>query len=886
MSLEDLSSIAKRIKDRKHEERHYSNQSIAGGIVQQNGQTKFMWITNSEAKSSSVTSRDITGFARGTEMSGIKHTLQEFGKQYVTVSKNRPIAQTVLRKFGRGILVGNLCYDILASYKWGVAQNSLVDIGTIELGQWKKYTLEQMMALKGSDLTPEERASLEAEFERELEEEGSSYHFIREQAELRNNPFLDENQDKAKFDHAFDNVVEVIDGGPGTGKTTTLIQRLRYLINPLEINEHRVVNGKKELSKQHADIIDMDRKNWIFFSPTPLLCKYLKSNMIYEGLSHVTDNSCVVWEEYLRFTLRDHYQFFGKEFPFDYKKKVFNDKKIFKKKSLSIVDSFSEYYLIQQKKRIEKVATMDCGKFQWNEIGVVIKSICRDLCDANTIADVIKGLHLLENLKTSVTFSSGMSVQLVSDQYTSTLKNETMRLVARIKKNENLYAELLKTVASWEVTEEEDADSLDFESDLEFANQSREVKLNGYIRGLIKNLSLRLIDKSIQIRGRQAIIFELITPYIEDGDFSDLTDAAFFVQHFLPLVRNMEGFLLAPVIRFYKQFRSRELKDSNDKDWYIKTLNFIVVDSKNRYLHPQEQALLLGFINNLLLGIRKCSPSRFKGMNHKYYKAFMECCRPIIGVDEATDYSLLDYYAIASLRHPEISSVTLTGDIMQCLNESGVTDWKQLKNAKIFSKMDVKQLSVSYRQSPKLLSLAKQLYHETTGKDAPYSGLQEDSKKIPSPLWFESNNEEDKAQWIVDRILEVKKAYATIYSKMPSIAVFVSSADEIPTLKENMEDSEDLENAGIDVINCSNGDIDPRKDTVRLFPIDMVKGMEFEVVFFHNLDLIRNTKLIDRYLYIGLSRAAFYMGVTASDDVDANIQKVMPLFKQGGTWSK
>ena len=93
-----------------------------------------------------------------------------------------------------------------------------------------------------------------------------------------------------------------------------------------------------------------------------------------------------------------------------------------------------------------------------------------------------------------------------------------------------------------------------------------------------------------------------------------------------------------------------------------------------------------------------------------HYDAFKLCVKPVIGVDEATDYSLIDYYAIASLRHYVVSSITLAGDIMQGLTVNGISDWTHLYDDLIFPEMDRTPLVTSYRQSPSLLSLAQRLY--------------------------------------------------------------------------------------------------------------------------------------------------------------------------------
>ena len=119
-----------------------------------------------------------------------------------------------------------------------------------------------------------------------------------------------------------------------------------------------------------------------------------------------------------------------------------------------------------------------------------------------------------------------------------------------------------------------------------------------------------------------------------------------------------------------------------------------------------------------------------------------------------------------------------------------------------------------------------------------------------------SDDEEEKAEWIAERVLEVKAKYGFV----PSIAVFVVDKFDAANLEKLLKDDGRLENNGIDVKDCSAGDNLSAQDMLRIFPLEKVKGMEFEVVFFHNIDKVNATKLISRYLYVGLSRATFFMG--------------------------
>ena len=397
----------------------------------------------------------------------------------------------------------------------------------------------------------------------------------------------------------------------------------------------------------------------------------------------------------------------------------------------------------------------------------------------------------------------------------------------------------------------------------------------------MKRLALHTIDTKITLTGRAKQLYDKVESRIIVADYENLAEYAYFMQFFYPIIHNYEGYLFNKITTIYKNFRREALK-TGMTGWNKKLLKQIVEDGKNRPLCQQEQALLIGFINNLILSIRSVSVRRFEVMKHKFAVAYKDVCRPVIGIDEATDYTLVDYYAINSLRHYKVSSFTLTGDMMQGLRIDGITDWMDLQRPNLFSNVEVKDLTVSYRQSPKLMRLADAIYEHEQGKPSPYKCKLEQDESCPNPLLLESDDEEEKAEWIAKRVLEVKQKYGFV----PSIAVFVADKQDAADLEALLKDDGRLENNGIDVKDCSSGDNLSAQDMLRIFPLNKVKGMEFEVVFFHNIDKVKASKLISRYLYVGLSRATFFMGVTAtSTDIDI-LPEIIDEFDTTGTWGE
>lgn len=89
--------------------------------------------------------------------------------------------------------------------------------------------------------------------------------------------------------------------------------------------------------------------------------------------------------------------------------------------------------------------------------------------------------------------------------------------------------------------------------------------------------------------------------------------------------------------------------------------------------------------------------------------------------------------------------------------------------------------------------------------------------------------------------------------------------------------------AGIEVKVCSDNNLEGEK-TLRIFPIDQVKGMEFEAVFFYDIDDIESSSLINKYLYVGLSRASMYLAVTSNGRSAKISNMLQKYFTEGATW--
>ena len=160
------------------------------------------------------------------------------------------------------------------------------------------------------------------------------------------------------------------------------------------------------------------------------------------------------------------------------------------------------------------------------------------------------------------------------------------------------------------------------------------------------------------------------------------------------------------------------------------------------------------------------------------------------------------------------------------------------------------------------------MYKDERGHYPAYhSDKEKDEENEPQPIACVSDDDEEKAVWIAKRIIEIYKAYD---SKMPSVAIFVGEEVDVTKFINTIYDT-DLLN-GIDVVDCTGGRALNRSDVVRIFRISEVKGMEFEVAFFYNLDEAlqgRADGLMKKYLYVGISRATTHLAATFCNSSNA-----------------
>lgn len=675
--------------------------------------------------------------------------------------------------------------------------------------------------------------------------------FIREQGKLRFNPILDPIQNRIKTRDLFNGKTIVIDGGPGTGKTTTMIQRLKYLTDWEAIEEDYVNETRlfdlTAAQRDHLHEAIRTHQDWIFFSPSNLLKEYLSDAMNREGLGN-TNAKVWNWSEYRNKIIRENYQLIdptNDNAPF----KQSRSKEVLFYYGANVIKGFEKFFLenFQQiKNRFPKVDLSE-KNYLWNSIAQRIQQRFED-CENYTLQQFAQLFYSLEQL-----YSKDCRELLAEN------RNKVNEIATEVyllcRDNPSVYEQLGEMVNVQNIEFAEDVDDEQDLQETEISEEEIDNKIISVIRVWLKRYCYSIKNKEIRLTARQNLLSELLLPVLRSEHQEQIERIGELVlfEQYAKYTRGIRSCFFAGFAAKYKRFR-RQMLVSKSPDWNLTELDAFLKRREGKELHPQEQSLLIGFINNLVKTYRRTTKNPQK---HQFVSAYEELARPIIGIDEATDFCECEIYAMQSLLYDDYNSLTICGDLMQRLTTRGITSWEKI--TPFVDKMELVEMNISYRQSTNLVNVAKTLYKDTIGEEPHYKAYMK-STKTPKPLAFISGNEEEKVGWIEKRINEVYTAYG---KRLPSIAIFLNNKDEIRPFVEKLRDTDFAYDAGIDVVDGSEGNVLGSSNQIRVYPIDVVKGMEFDVVFFHDIDNVdASSDLIKRYIYVGVSRAAFFLGAT------------------------
>ncbi|HBV2379395.1 TPA: ATP-binding domain-containing protein [Klebsiella quasipneumoniae] len=677
---------------------------------------------------------------------------------------------------------------------------------------------------------------------------------------LRDQPLLDQYQDEI-FRRPIDNRLLIL-GPPGTGKTTTLIRRLGQKLDTafLEEDEQRLVETIASAQGiAHAS-------SWMMFTPTELLKQYLKEAFAREGVP-ASDQRIRTWQDYRRELARNAFGVLrrasgGGTFVLKDGLASLTDAAL--ERPIQWFDDFDAWQRKAYVQELREAATLlhDAKTPDVLSLGARLQDILSRAADGALAAmfgslsvEIAKVQALVSSLK------EGSDAKIKA----------ALRL--QLKRNQAFLDELARMIDSLQqgqATEADDQDDpdADEEEDITASRTGRTAALNAYMQAVRAQARAAASKRTVSKTSRNGKIIEWLGERgLTEADRVEV-GASLLVQasarRFVnPVKRYLEG-----IPKRYRAFR-RERQPANT--WYHHE------GFEARDIHPLELDIVLLAILRAA-GDLLSRPNVQRDIDSPAWSSL----QPILGhycnqilVDEATDFSPIQLASMAELTHPRLRSFFACGDFNQRLTTWGTRSADDLKW--IFEDFDIKEITVSYRQSKQLNDLARDMIHVVGGTEQNTSlPAHMDSMGVAPALLEHATNAETIVGWLADRIREIER----FVGQLPSTAIFVNTEDDVAPVAKALNTA--LAEHNIQVIACREGQAVGQESNVRVFDIQHIKGLEFEAVFFVSIDELAtlHPALFDKYLYVGTTRAATYLGVTCQGSLPSAIESLRPHFCQ------
>ena len=650
--------------------------------------------------------------------------------------------------------------------------------------------------------------------------------------ELRDQPILDKYQSEI-FRLPINKQLLLL-GPPGTGKTTTLIRRLGQ-----KLHKEYLTSDEKYLVESIDTPRDMPHsKSWLMFTPTELLKQYLKEAFAREEVP-ASDLQIHTWDNYRHLLARNTFDILrtsrGDGF-------VLTKEKNFLQPNIldNLISWYEDFNSYQQLKYIQELR----------------------LATATLIENVPKITE--ENDK---------------------LLNITEKRIAEYQlERSRLYREIGKLQAGFS----DEQKRRDFRQDVTERRENAQ-KIDRQL-GEYENYKTLLKDRQKSLLQLRFLSTELGRATDQSSTFESLIEAVCRVKPIADEINKVKlgwkehgtdqkkelsrlplagiftqaiKYYITGVARRYHQFRLERQRESK---WYGSELG------KTREIQALELDILLLAILRTVAALYNNHDTNVKSL----MKAYQNIFRNQILVDEVTDFSPIQLACMAALSHPTLCSLFACGDFHQRITVWGT---RSIENMQwVFSSLETRRINVAYRQSEQLNALAIDIVRVVDGIEQDVTLPARVDNNGVSPVLMEHATGEVMVCWLAERICEIER----FVEQLPSIAIFVNTEAEVVPLATAL--ATQLSEFNIQVVACHDGQSVGHENNIRVFDIQHIKGLEFEAVFFIGMDKLASMQpsLFDKYLYVGTTRAATYLGMTCEKTLPPVVEELRKHFV--GNW--
>lgn len=632
----------------------------------------------------------------------------------------------------------------------------------------------------------------------------------------------------------------VILGPPGTGKTTTLIKRLRQKLDFafLDDNERYLVDPARNGGVEHAT-------SWLMFTPTELLKQFVKEAFNREDVP-APEQRIRTWDDYRHATAR-------------------RDLNILRSGTSSGLVMRDNPSLLTTKTMRDQIGWYEA--FDAFQRQLFIKGIA---AEANRLEQAdgplaTTGRQIMAAIARAGRRPEALLSELASllDQLRKqeeSLAAETravlrLPLALRVRTDPSFLdamARHLATLAPNTDAEDDPDDDVGGEDNEDAVPlQGRRAAEAAFMRA-VRAQAISEASRRTLTRGTRAA---QVLAWIEDRGVAlpPLADTGgkLLVQRAIARLLRAPATFVRGMPARYRQFRRSMVAEDG---WYQE------VPANANDVDPLEVDVIM--LAMLRAGRRLADDAMLVRRLGDRLPAIVVTIQSLqrhqILVDEATDFSPVQLACMAALASANTESFFACGDFNQRMTRWGSRTMAELEW--LFPVIRIERINVAYRQSRRLTDFAARLAASGADEASPSPPEHVENEGVPPVFGSGLADVTSLADWLSQRIREIE----VFTHSLPSIAVLVHRPDMLEPLAAALSTA--LADLNIRAVACPKGQAMGPENDVRVFEVEHIKGLQFEAVFFVDVDALEShdPDLLDKYIYVGATRAATYLGLTAA----------------------